>query len=49
LFSAAVAGLLAVSVLDLRPNSQDTSASYLAKIYQVLADPSVTIPPTSIP
>ncbi|KAH9995511.1 hypothetical protein BJV77DRAFT_1066231 [Russula vinacea] len=29
LFSAAVAALLAVTVQDLRPNSQDTSAFYL--------------------
>ncbi|KAI0298951.1 hypothetical protein BC826DRAFT_1120995 [Russula brevipes] len=37
LFSAAVASLAAVSVQDLRPNSQDTSAYYLANIYQLLA------------
>jgi Family of unknown function (DUF6535) len=36
-----------VSIQDLRPNSQDTSAFYLANIYQVLADP--TKPQTSIP
>src|ERR1700761_8200686 len=47
LFSAAVAALLAVTVQDLRPNSQDTSAFYLGNIYQVLADPNVT--PASIP
>jgi len=34
LFSAAVAALLAVSIPDIRPNSQDTSAFYLAHIYQ---------------
>lgn len=34
LFSAAVAALLAVSVQDIRPNPQDTSAFYLAHIYQ---------------
>jgi hypothetical protein len=38
---------LAVTVPDLRPNSQDTSAFYLRNIYQVLADPNVT--GTSIP
>ncbi len=38
-----------MSVLDLRPNPQDTSAFYLANVYQVLADPNVTRPPTSIP
>jgi hypothetical protein len=38
-----------VSVQDLRPNSQDTSAFYLGNIYQVLADPNVTTPRTSIP
>ncbi|KAF8467096.1 hypothetical protein DFH94DRAFT_848300 [Russula ochroleuca] len=42
LFSAAVAALLAVTVQDLRPNSQDTSAFYLGNIYDVLADPNVT-------
>ena len=36
-----------MTVQDLRPNSQDTSAFYLANIYQVLADPNVTLP--SIP
>jgi hypothetical protein len=38
-----------VSVQDLRPNSQDISAFYLANIYQIFADPNVTVPPTSIP
>ncbi|KAI0266276.1 hypothetical protein BGY98DRAFT_939186 [Russula aff. rugulosa BPL654] len=42
LFSAAVAALLALTVQDLRPNSQDISAFYLGNIYQVLADPNVT-------
>ncbi|KAH9971354.1 hypothetical protein BGW80DRAFT_455120 [Lactifluus volemus] len=42
LFSAAVAALLAVSIQDLRPNSLDTSAFYLAKIYQLLADPNIS-------
>jgi hypothetical protein len=36
-----------VTVQDLRPNSQDTSAFYLGNIYQVLADPNVTL--TSVP
>jgi Family of unknown function (DUF6535) len=34
--------LVAVSVQDLRPNPQDTSAFYLTNIYQLLADPNVT-------
>ncbi|KAH9991181.1 hypothetical protein BJV77DRAFT_963013 [Russula vinacea] len=42
LFSAATAALLAVTVQDLRPNSQDTSAFYLGNIYGVLADPNAT-------
>ncbi|KAH9952861.1 hypothetical protein BGW80DRAFT_570439 [Lactifluus volemus] len=42
LFSAAVAALLAVSIQDLRPNPQDTSAFYLANIYQLLADPNIS-------
>jgi hypothetical protein len=33
-----VATLVAVSVQDLRPNSQDISAFYIANIYQLLAD-----------
>lgn len=48
LFSAAVAALVAVTIQDLRPNSQDTSAFYLQNIYQLLADPNrtnVSIPP----
>ena len=49
LFSAAVSVLLTVSVLDLKPNSQDISAFYLANIYQVLADPNVTVSPLPIP
>ena len=49
LFSAAVAALLAVTVQDLRPNSQDTSAFYLGNIYEVLADPNVTRPSTPSP
>jgi len=49
LFSATVAALVAVSVQDLKPNSQDISAFYLANIYQILADSNgsqVIIPPT---
>jgi hypothetical protein len=49
LFSAAVAALVAVSVQDLKPNSQDISAFYLASIYQILADSNgsqILIPPT---
>ena len=53
LFSASVAVLLAVSIGDLRPSSQDTSAFYLQNIYQLLSDPNrsdPTIPSTpSIP
>ena len=49
LFSAAVAALVAVSVQDLKPSSQDISAFYLANIYQILVDSNgsqVLIPPT---
>ena len=49
LFSAAVATLVAVSVQDLKPSSQDISAFYLANIYQILADSNgsrMLIPPT---
>ena len=49
LFSAAVAALVAVSVQDLKPSSQDISAFYLASIYQVLANTNgsqIIIPPT---
>ncbi|KAI9429462.1 hypothetical protein H4582DRAFT_1763307, partial [Lactarius indigo] len=49
LCSAAVATLVSVPIRDLRPNSQDTSAFYLANIYQLLADASgsqVSIPST---
>ena len=37
-----MATLVAVSVQDLRPNSQDISAFYLANIYQLLADSNGT-------
>ncbi|KAI0246529.1 hypothetical protein BJV78DRAFT_1134971, partial [Lactifluus subvellereus] len=37
LFSAAVAALLAVSVPDIRPNPQDTTAFYVASMYQLLS------------
>ncbi|KAI0246544.1 hypothetical protein BJV78DRAFT_1134930, partial [Lactifluus subvellereus] len=55
LFSAALAALLSVSIQDLRPNSTDISASYLANIFQLLADrdgspvsiPSTLSPPSS--
>ncbi|KAI9447471.1 hypothetical protein H4582DRAFT_2051229 [Lactarius indigo] len=50
LFSAAVANLVAVSIQDLRPNSQDDSTFYLKNIYQLLADaniPNASIPTTS--
>ncbi|KAN0103982.1 hypothetical protein V8E52_011435, partial [Russula decolorans] len=42
LFSAALGALLAVTVQDLRPNIQETSAFHLGNIYQVLADPNAT-------
>ena len=38
-----------MTVQDLRPNSQDTSAFYLGNIYEVLADPNVTRAPTPSP
>ncbi|KAN0137366.1 hypothetical protein V8E53_004811 [Lactarius tabidus] len=44
LFSASVAALLAVSIGDLRPSSQDTSAFYLQNIYQLLSDPNRSSP-----
>ncbi|KAI9462041.1 hypothetical protein F5148DRAFT_982897, partial [Russula earlei] len=46
LFSAAVAALLAVSIPDIRPSSQDNSAFYLAHIYQQLSQSPVSIPAT---
>ncbi|KAI0246408.1 hypothetical protein BJV78DRAFT_151817 [Lactifluus subvellereus] len=48
LFSAAVAALLAVTVLDLKQTSQDRSAFYLEQIYQfqVLADSNASRPST---
>jgi hypothetical protein len=56
LFSAAVTALLAVTVQNLIPSSQDTSAFYLGNIYQVLANTthtpilfSVATSPTSSP
>ncbi|KAF8477700.1 hypothetical protein DFH94DRAFT_694514 [Russula ochroleuca] len=44
LFSAVITGLVAVTVQDLWPNGQDTSAFHLGNIYEVLADsdPNVT-------
>jgi len=45
LFSAAVAALLAVTIQNMIPNSQDTSAFYLGNIYQLLADPNTTRTP----
>ncbi|KAI0289036.1 hypothetical protein B0F90DRAFT_1921617 [Multifurca ochricompacta] len=49
LFSAAVAALIAVSIQDLKQNSQDTSAFYLTNIYQLLANANgthISIPST---
>ncbi|KAI0301534.1 hypothetical protein B0F90DRAFT_1628611 [Multifurca ochricompacta] len=48
LFSAAVAALVAVSIQDLRPSSQDTSAFYLQNIYQLLASGNIS-QPSNIP
>ena len=47
LFSAAVAALVSVSVQELKPNSQDISAFYLANVYQILANSNgsyITVP-----
>ena len=49
LFSATVATLASISIQDLKPNSQDTSAFYLANIYQLLSNENgtqVIIPPS---
>ncbi|KAH9178562.1 hypothetical protein EDB89DRAFT_955399 [Lactarius sanguifluus] len=43
LFSAALASLVSVTIQDLRPNSQDTTAFYLANIYQLLASDNRTL------
>ncbi|KAH9983041.1 hypothetical protein BJV74DRAFT_777880, partial [Russula compacta] len=48
LFSAAVAALLAVSVPFLQQNSQDSSAYYLAHIYQQLSPSSNVSIPSSL-
>ena len=42
LFSAALAALVTLSIQDLIPNPQDTSAFYLKNIYQLLANQSVS-------
>ncbi|KAH9989164.1 hypothetical protein BJV77DRAFT_936220, partial [Russula vinacea] len=47
LFSTALSALIAVSIQDLRPSSQDSSAFYLENIFQLLADQNVSRP--SIP
>ena len=46
LFSGTVATFLSLSIPELRQNSQDVSAFYLKNIYQHLADPNVSVPPT---
>ncbi|KAH9983052.1 hypothetical protein BJV74DRAFT_54354 [Russula compacta] len=49
LFSAVVAQLLAISIQELQPNSQDTSAYYLAHIYQQISQSNgsrISIPST---
>ena len=38
-----------MTIQDLRPNSQDTSAFYLGNIYEVLADPNATRAPIPSP
>ncbi|KAH9013317.1 hypothetical protein EDB85DRAFT_2158312 [Lactarius pseudohatsudake] len=40
LFSSTITTLIAVSIQDIRPNSQVDSNFYLSNIYQLLADPS---------
>ena len=47
LFAATVGALLTVSIPDLKPNSQDTSAFYLENIYNLFGTPNVSHP--SIP
>jgi len=42
LFAATVAGLLTVSLQDLKPNFQRASAFYLENIYQVLGNPNAS-------
>ncbi|KAI0002891.1 hypothetical protein BJV74DRAFT_758743, partial [Russula compacta] len=47
LFSAVVATFVAVSIQDIRPNSQDTSAFYLREMYQLQANSNISRPSTS--
>ncbi|KAF8261201.1 hypothetical protein EI94DRAFT_1607954, partial [Lactarius quietus] len=42
LFSAVVAALVSISIQDLQPNPQNTSAFYLANIYQLLSNENGT-------
>ena len=44
LFSAVVATMLSVSIQDLKPNPQETSAFYLEKMYQLQANPNASRP-----
>jgi hypothetical protein len=46
-FSVAVAVLVSVSVQDLRPNPQNTSAFHLERIHQLLANPNTSLPTSS--
>jgi hypothetical protein len=46
LFSAVVAALLAISLLELQSDPQDKPTLYLENIYQLLADPNRTHVPT---
>jgi hypothetical protein len=51
LFSATVATMISISIQDLQPSSQDTSAFYLASIYQLLSNEngSHVVIPSSLP
>jgi len=49
LFSAVLAALVVVSVQDIRPNPQDTSAFYLEKMYELQADPNASRPSVPSP
>ena len=44
LFSAVVATMIAISIQDLKPNSQDTSAFYLKQIYLIQVNPNASHP-----
>ncbi len=44
LFSAVIAAVVVVSVQDLKPDPQETSAFYLQKMYQLQAGPNISQP-----